>query len=207
MIMALLFARTMQAQTFAEWFQQSKTQKKYLAEQIVALQAYAEVLKKGYNVAQKGLTAIGDIKNGDFNLHSVYFNSLKSVNPEVAKYPRVADILSLQQSIQSVISTSKSKVSQSNVFSAQDKDYINLVYSRLNTDCLATLNDLEAVTTPGKLEMRDDERISRIDKLYKQSQGQYSFSKSFSNNLLIIVDQKGKEEKATQAMHAWYGIQ
>ena len=42
LIMFLLgmLATTTQAQTFAEWFKQKKTQKKYLVQQIAALQVY-----------------------------------------------------------------------------------------------------------------------------------------------------------------------
>jgi hypothetical protein len=207
LVMCILVARTMQAQTFAEWFQQNKTQKKYLAEQIVALQAYAVVLKKGYDVAHKGLGVIGDIKNGDLNLHSLYFSSLKAVNPEISKYPRVGDILTIQQNIQSLASSSKSKAAQNEFFTASERDYINSVYSRLNDDCLATLSDLDVVTTPGKLEMKDDERLKRIDKLYAESQSQYGFAKNFSANLSVMQLQKSKTQTDLQTIHIWYGIQ
>jgi hypothetical protein len=200
-------ARTMQAQTFAEWFQQNKTQKKYLAEQIVALQAYAVVLKKGYDVAHKGLGVIGDIKNGDFNLHSLYFSSLKAVNPEIAKYPRVGDILTIQQNIQSLTSQSKSKAAQNEFFTSSELDYINSVYGRLSDDCLQTLNELDAVTTPGKLEMKDDERLRCIDKLYADSQSQYGFAKNFSANLSVMQLQKNRSQTELQTIHTWYGIQ
>jgi hypothetical protein len=205
-ITALFFVHTIQAQTFSEWFRQGKTQKKYLIEQIAALQAYTAVLKKGYDISQKGLTAIGDIKNGDFGLHSNYFNSLKAVNPEVAKYPRVADILTMQQDIQLLSGHSKSKALQSNLFTSGEKDYITGVYGRLNTDCLQTLNELEAVTTPGKLEMKDDERIKRIDRLFAQSQSQYDFAKNFSNDLLMMQIQKSYQNTDLRTARNLYGI-
>jgi hypothetical protein len=205
-ITCLVLSHAVKAQTFAEWFQQGKTQKKYLIEQIAALQAYATVLKKGYNVAQKGLTAIGDIKNGDFGLHSTYFNSLKAVNPEIAKYPRVADILTMQQDIQTLSGQSRTKAIQSSVFTSGEKDYITGVYNRLNADCLETLNELEAVTTPGKLEMKDDERLKRIDKLYGESQSQYGFAKSFSNDLLLMLVQKSRQNTDLQNVRSLYGI-
>jgi hypothetical protein len=40
-----------QTPTFSEWFRQKKTQKKYHAQQINALQVYLEFVKKGYGVA------------------------------------------------------------------------------------------------------------------------------------------------------------
>ena len=207
LLLAICIAHITKAQTFAEWFQQGKTQKKYLAEQIAALQAYAIVLKKGYDISQKGLTAIGDIKNGDFGLHSLYFSSLKAVNPEVAKYPRVADILTLQQNIAGLSEGSKSKAMQSGLFTTAQTGYISSVYDRLHKDCLQTLSDLEAVTTPGKLEMKDDERIKRIDALFATSQSQYGFAKSFGSNLQLMMLQKGSDKKDLQTVHNMYGIQ
>ena len=40
------------AQTFAEWFQQKKTQKIYLLEQIAALQIYTGYLQKGLTASK-----------------------------------------------------------------------------------------------------------------------------------------------------------
>src|SRR3546814_4811730 len=58
-----------QATKWKEWFRQKKTQKEYLVMQIAALQAYIQVAKRGYEIAKTGLTTIGNIKDGDFNLH------------------------------------------------------------------------------------------------------------------------------------------
>ncbi|SEN57587.1 hypothetical protein SAMN05192574_103571 [Mucilaginibacter gossypiicola] len=200
-------AHNVEAQTFAEWFQQNKTQKKYLAEQIVALQAYGMVLKKGYDIAQKGLGVIGDIKNGDFNLHSLYFSSLKAVNPEIAKYPRAADIISIQGDIQSIIDKSKSQANRSKAFSTAELHYIASVYDRLQTDCQSTLGDLDAVTTPGKFEMKDDERIRRINQLYADSQSQYRFAKDFSGSLSVLALHKANEQKDLGTIQTLYGKQ
>ena len=50
------------AQTWAEWFQQKQTQKKYLIEQIAALQVYLGYAKKGYDIASKGIHLLqGDV--------------------------------------------------------------------------------------------------------------------------------------------------
>src|SRR5690606_38045577 len=68
-----------QSPTFNEWFRQKKTQRKYLVKQIAALKVYLEYLKKGYEIVDKGLTTIGEIKNGTFSLDKDYFNSLKAV--------------------------------------------------------------------------------------------------------------------------------
>ncbi len=71
--MVLISVEVCDAQTFDEWFKQQETQKKYLIQQIAALQVYTGYVQKGYSVAKKGLATIGSIKEGDFNLHSNFF--------------------------------------------------------------------------------------------------------------------------------------
>ena len=46
---------------------------------------------------------------------------------------------------------------------------------------LATIDEFIAVTTSNELEMKDDERLKRIDTLYNDMQGKYTFAQSFAN--------------------------
>ena len=116
---------SLQAQTFAEWFQQKKRQKKYLLQQIAALQIYVGYAQKGYQIAKEGLTTIGGFTRGEFNLHSDYFHSLKTVNPEIRKYAKVADIIALQVKIVQNYNTTYRRINSSNAFSKDDIIYGN----------------------------------------------------------------------------------
>ena len=98
-IALFLFIQQAGAQTFAEWFQQKKTQIKYMVQQIGGLQLYLGYLKKGYNIADKGWNTVKGLKNGELNLHQDYFNGLQTVNPEIKKYSRVAEIIALKYQI------------------------------------------------------------------------------------------------------------
>ncbi|MCA6438992.1 MAG: hypothetical protein IM581_03630, partial [Chitinophagaceae bacterium] len=87
------------AQTTDEWLNQKSTQKKYLLQQIAALQVYIGYAKKGYTVVTSGINTIRNIKNGDLNLHRDFFNRLKNVNPAIRRYAKVADIIAYQVKI------------------------------------------------------------------------------------------------------------
>jgi hypothetical protein len=197
---------SLQAQTFAEWFQQKKTQKKYLIQQIAALQVYIGYAKKGYNIAKEGLTTIGGFTRGEFNLHTDYFNSLKSVNPEIKRYARVGDIIALQVKIAQNYSRSYWKLNSSDVFSNDELAYIGRVFSRLLDDCAKTLDELITITTDGKLEMKDDERIQRIDRLYMDMQDKFTFTQSFSNDAVSLVASRVKEKIDVQTSRVLHGI-
>jgi hypothetical protein len=92
-------AATAKAQTFAEWFQQNKTQKKYLLRQIAALQVFSGYLKQGYQVATKGLSSISGSLQTENSLHTTYYNRLKTVDPVVKNNDMVKDVMAWQQDI------------------------------------------------------------------------------------------------------------
>jgi hypothetical protein len=194
------------AQTFAEWFNQKKTQKKYLAEQIAALKLYGSYIKKGYDISKKGLGMISDIKDGDFKMHGDYFNKLKSVNPEVSKSPKVTAIITIQKNTRTLADRTQALLQSPSGLTSKETDYIGRVYQRLNSDCLRTISELEQVISPGALQMKDDERIERIEQLYQQSQDQNRFAKSFGNDIAQLLLQKNKQQNEIKDLRTWYGI-
>ncbi len=103
-ILFVLSVSFCQGQTYDEWFRQKKTQKKYLLEQIAALQTYIGYAGKGYSIVTGGLSIIRNIKHGDFNLHNNFFNSISSVNPAIKKYSKVVSIIVMQISIAKQVS-------------------------------------------------------------------------------------------------------
>lgn len=202
----VMFATTTQAQTFAEWFRQKKTQKQYLIQQVAALQVYIGYAQKGYSIAQEGLNMIGDFKRGEFNLHTGYFNSLKNVNPKIKQYAKVADIMAMQVAIIKGYNRTRRQMQESGAFNGKELDYIIRVLGRLLDDCENTLDELITVTTDGNLEMKDDERLERIDILYQDMTDKYTFSQSFSNETMVLASSRIKENNDVQTSRALYGI-
>ena len=64
------------AQVLGGIFSQNATQQEYMIAQIGLLQTYLGYVKKGYDIAKKGLILIGDIKQGSFSVHNGVFTSL-----------------------------------------------------------------------------------------------------------------------------------
>jgi hypothetical protein len=197
----------LQAQTFSEWFRQKKTQKKYLLQQVAALQVYIEYAEKGYSIAREGLTTIGGFTRGEFDLHNVFFTSLKTVNPEIRRYAKVADMISMQVRIVQDYNRTYRQLSAGNAFNDEELAYIRRVFSRLLDDCEKTLDELITVTIDSRLEMKDDERMARIDKLYRDMQHQYTFSRSFNNEAKIMAAVRLQEKTEVQTGRALYDLQ
>ncbi|WP_281225416.1 hypothetical protein [Flavobacterium aquiphilum] len=178
---------------------------KELLLQIAALQVHIDYVKKGYTVVKKGLNFIGDVKKGEVNLHSGYFNSLKQVNPKIRKYYKVAEIISLQLKIVKIYKRTREQLRVSDLFHGDELDYIERSFDRLLADCDDVLEVLMEVTLDSKLKMKDDQRIIRIDELYEAMLDNYAFCKSFSEESLGLSFSKVHENedvKSAQLLHA-----
>ncbi len=188
------------SQTTEEWTQQKKTQKKYLLQQIAALQVYLGYAKKGYNIVTDGINTIRNIKNGDFNLHRDFLNRLKNVNPAIRRYAKVADIIAYQAKIIKQTKATLQQIRETKQFTESELDYCKLVFDNLLGECIKTVEELVLVTTSGELEMKDDERLKRIDGLYADVQDKYSFACSFSEDMgLLAVQRLGEQMEANRS--------
>lgn len=182
------------SQTLAEWTQQKKTQKKYLLQQIAALQVYLSYAKKGYEIASKGINTVRNIKKGDFNLHEEFFSSLKNVNPKISRYVKVADIIAYQVRIIKQTKQTIQSIRETKQFTSDELDYCKKMFDNLLEECIKTIDELFMVITSNQLEMKDDERLKRVDKLYLDMQDKYSFCSSFREEMgLLSVQRLGEQ--------------
>jgi hypothetical protein len=192
-IAALVFSEV-NAQTFNELFRQKAAQKKYLLQQIAALQIYISYAKKGYNIVSGGINTIRDIKKGDFNLHNTFFNSLKSINPKISRYAKVADIITYQVRIIKLGKQTLQSIREANQFTHEEVEYCKKVFDSLLDDCVESIDELLAIITPDELAMKDNERLSRIDKLYIDMQDKFTFCNVMSEDIGILALQRMSEQ-------------
>jgi hypothetical protein len=149
---------------------------------------------------------VNDIKHGDFDLHNNYFNSLKQVNPSISSYGKVDDITTLQTEILQVNDAiNKLNADNANI-QPEEKDYINKVMSNLLNKCADDLDELTMLTTNGAAEMKDDERLTRIDDLYVDMQDKYSFATHFENSIQVLALSRAKNGNDISISKLLYGI-
>jgi hypothetical protein len=181
-------------------------QQKMLLQQIAALQIYIGYAQKGYSVAKKGLGAINDFKRGEINLHSDYFTSLKSVNPKIKKYARLTEIIVLQIKIIKNSNNLYRQIKQDDLFYGDEVDYIQRVFERLIENCDTNMDELLTIVLDEKLELKDDERIKRIDTIYQNMLDNYAFSQSFGKQTKLMTLSKAKELKEVKNSRVLRGI-
>jgi len=167
---------------------------KTMLEQIAKLETTLQLLKQGYAIVQKGLSDIRDIKKGDFDLHSVFFESLMEVKPGIKQYSKVADILRMDVQIMIGCGSALAKDISSGSFSSAEVTYFSAVYSHLKEMASQDMDELTRLMADGNWQMDDDDRISRINHLYVQVQEKYLFLRSFSDRILLEANWRTREK-------------
>lgn len=201
-LLSVLTVRVSQAQTFAEFFKQKKTQKKYLLQQIAALQVYIGYAKNGYNIASSGLQTIKDITGGEFDLHSAFISSLKTVTPVIRKHVKVAEIIEYQIRIGKAFRT----VKYSPYLSVANQLYVIGVHEKVIQECGKDLEELLLVITSGKVEMTDEERMRRLDSIYESMTDKYAFTMDFIGQVTVMINHAEKEEQFINQIRKNYEI-
>jgi len=196
----------LRAQTFNEWFRQKKTQREYLIKQIALLQQYIGYAKKGYDIAQKGLGTISQIKNGDLKIHQVFFNALKEVNPSFANYPKAADIISSVVSMNALCNKALRDFYASDFVGQDNRDYAQRVLGNIKAENKGVVDDLLLVASSGHLQLSDDQRLSRIDQLYNTVKDREAFVSSFISQLRMLVRQRHSDMQEVEMQRIMYGL-
>src|SRR6266542_3080946 len=163
-------------------------------------------VEKRYGIAKKGIDVIQEFKNGEFNLHEAFFNSLKTVNPTVKNAAEVTEIIALQLSIVTQFKDAIKTYKQSDQFNNDELIYINNVYANLTTYCLKDIDALMVVITNDSLQMSDDERMKQINIIYADMQDKNSFTQYFTNSANMFANQRFREQNDISVSHSLYGL-
>lgn len=185
-------------QTFAEWFSQKKTQIKYLTQQIAALAQYGAYVKQGYDLSQQGLGSIGGWVKGEFDLHNSYYTSLRTVNPLIKNNPKADRIVRMAQQI-------PGEFDQLAHWSlaVETRTYINSVKSSVLAGADKDLAELQTILS-GQVAMTDDERLKRLDGIYANVSDKLVFTRSFCNEVRVLVNHRQQELQDTQTQQSIY---
>ncbi|PSL42821.1 hypothetical protein CLV51_11037 [Chitinophaga niastensis] len=189
-IFLIAFPAISYAQLLEEWINQKSTQRKYLIVQIGALQTYLGYIKKGYSVVGTGLKTIGQIKNGDFNIHNTFFSSLQSINPKIKKSAKVLELIAAQISLIQYCNQSYKNISAIGGIKPDDLLQVKNIYSGFLSFIDADADLLTDILTGGHYEMTDDQRLQRIDELYAVMKDRRGFIQKYTLQVTTYAQQE-----------------
>ncbi|NVM67315.1 hypothetical protein FHW88_005636 [Mucilaginibacter sp. SG538B] len=195
------------AQFLGGFFSQQATKKKLMTEQVAVYQLYLSAIKTGYTIGGKGLTVAHDLKNGTFSLHTAYFNALQQVAPVVKSDPKGRATDSLYRQIRSLFANEKQWQAKQKLLTVTELQYLDKVSAGLLAKCKTDMDELTDVLTPGRLQLSDAERLSRLDQLYARMKDKQAFAGYFSNKCRKLALNRQKQQKDRAQMKKLYGIQ
>jgi hypothetical protein len=171
--------------------------------QIAANKMLLEYVKKGYRIVQDGLNVISSFKDGEYKLHDIFFKSLRSVSPAVARYWKLAQITLLGREI---TANFRRIEKQLRALSAEEIHYVQQVIARVYSESATVLEAVTQVSKPGELQMRDNERLERIDMLYLAMVDLYLFNQSFCAGVSLLSAARLKEENDINTVRSIYTL-
>lgn len=176
---------------------------------VTKLAQFKQILKDlqtSYDILQKGYSSIKNIAEGNFSLHEAFIDGLLLVNPSLAKYQRVADIISDQTTIVSQYKAAFKYFKSGGRFNPSELDYIGVVYNNLMDKSVGNLDALATVLTSGKLQMTDDERLEEINRLYRDTHGMLSFLMGFNDRVSILDRQRTRQTEEIEDLKKITGV-
>jgi len=174
--------------------------------QLAELEAYAKLAAKGYQIAEKGWHTIQDIKNGEFNLHSVFFTSLKTVNPKVRGMEQAAEVVALELAITSQVKQALARYRDAKGLLPGDFDYIHSFLDAVLTDVQKNGAALGEIITDGEVQMTDGERIRAIQRLNEAAKRDYAGLHTMTTTADALAAARQKEGADLQAMQKMIGL-
>jgi capsule polysaccharide export protein KpsE/RkpR len=202
LVLPALVLKQARAQSWDEWFHQKKTQIKYLEQQIAALKAEEISLRQGYDMLKSEWNAIAGFKNGEFSLHQGYYQSLSEVKPEVRSSANLSAIQAEQQSVISQLNA----IRNLNGLADNEQAYVSEVSQNLVAQLNRDLDDLQSVLTTGELQMGDDERIRRLQRISASIKDKYVFTCSFCRKVQLLCAQRQQDNHEMETLRRYYEV-
>lgn len=176
-------------------------------EKLKQLEEILDNMYKGYKILTKGYNRIKDIAEGNYSLHQVFLDGLFAVNPSVAKYKRIPDIIRYQSMLIDEYKRAFNRFKNDSNLTPDEVRYLERVYSYLVKQSLRNLEELTMIVTANKLRMSDDERIQSIDRIYFDIENKLSFLRYFNSSTQLLVAQRAKESGKVGAVKKLYEVE
>lgn len=181
--------------------------RKTMLEQLAALKGYIITAEKGYRIAEEGVHLVRDIKAGEFNLHEVFFGSLKVVDEGVLGSFQPGEVFVVTEEMEKVFGQAVRSYASSGWLGSDEMEYIGVLRKKVWDLDRKDEDVFRALTEDGVLSMADGERIRKIDEIRTDVRIRNGQVKSFLTGVAWLIAQREKEQAYTGTIKKWYDIQ
>ena len=175
-------------------------------EKLQQLEDILDNMYKGYKILTTGYGRIKDISEGNYNLHQIFLDGLFAVNPSVARYKRIPDIIRYQSMLIDEYKRAFNRFKSDTNLNPQEVKYLERVYSYLVKQSLRNLEELTMIVTAKKLRMSDDERIQGIDRIYVDMESKLSFLRYFNSSTQVLIAQRARDKREVKSIQKLFEV-
>ena len=98
------------------------------------------------------------------------------------------------------------RINQSQQFTVDEMEYVHKVLGGLLDGCADIIDQLIVVATDGSTQVKDDERIKRIDQLHDNIEDRYEFVHYFGSENSILGIQRMNEQNDKNTSLGLFGF-
>jgi hypothetical protein len=176
-------------------------------EKLQQLEEILENMYKGYKILSEGYNKIKNIAEGNYDLHQIFLDGLFAVNPSVASYKRILDIINYQQLLMREYRTAYQRFRNDPNLTPSELKYILSVYDYLVDETLKNIEELTRVITVKELRMSDDERLKAIDRIFISMEDKLAFLRYFNSSTQVLAIQRAKEKGDVSTLRKLHSVE
>jgi hypothetical protein len=170
------------------------------------LKQILQEMYQAYTITHQGYESIKSLSQGTFSLHKAFLDGLLAVNPAVASYWKVADIVNKEALLVKEAQAANSYLKGSGVFNSTELGIFLTRYNNLIEGSLDAVTELVMVVTAGTLRMSDAERLAAIDRIDGNVTRSLGVTNAFYNDAALQAMQRARQQQDIGTVQGLYGI-
>ncbi|MEO3404990.1 hypothetical protein AAFN85_13875 [Mucilaginibacter sp. CAU 1740] len=193
-----------QSYSLGDLFGQQGKKEKLMAAQVGGIYTYVSALKSGYNIMHNGLNLADELKGATFGLHTGYFNSLQQVTV-VQQNPKGKAVTDLYKELSNRLNSEISWQKKNELLKPAELAYLEKVAKNLIKLAGQDMAELNDVLTQGKLQLTDQQRLDRLDKIYAGMKDKAAFAASFAAKTHSLSQNRQRAKAENEQIRKLYG--
>jgi hypothetical protein len=175
-------------------------------QKLTSLKQILSQMYSEYETVFEGYEDIKGLSQGTYALHKIFLDGLLAVNPAVASYKKVPDIISKEEALVRQCQAANTYLSKTNLFSSGELTYFSNTYAGLLKQGSKNLTELYMVITGGELRMGDASRLSAIDRIDADMTGRLTYLRGFNDQAGLAAAQRNQEAADISTVRALMGV-
>lgn len=185
---------------------QALQQLKLDIEKLAQLKTMLGNMHSGYSILSNGYDNIRAQAQSGFNLHKHFIDQLSAVSPAVKNSSMIRTILSLQSQIREEYSGTLRSIRQTGVFTTKELNELTAAYERIIAQAAQDLDALVQVTTAGRMQMSEADRIFFLERLASDMEKQLVSLRTFTTGAKRTAAIRARLKKDNEQLRSQYGI-